>query len=185
MIGLQAFLSSKSCSNLCFLDYSVVPLSLHGPCDNLGTCIFVLLSSVLIHACNFFNLIMIKPKNGFIGVLIAVVLCSLPGCAPSRVNLYDGKDAVKIKHLNYNEGLIISDRVEVWAVNDRFIGSTYVGAITQLAPGLNKIVVHKYFHPGMGPVYEGFATLTAELQPGALLALNGKTDGGEIVVLSH
>src|SRR5476651_1707188 len=128
-------------------------------------------------------LIMTITKNGFIGIFIAFVFCVLSGCAaPSRVNLYDGKDAVKIHHLNHDEGLIVWDRIEVWAVNEKFIGSTYVGATTQLAPGLQKIAIHKYFHPGMGPVYEGFATLTAELRPGALLALNGKTDGGEIVV---
>lgn len=119
----------------------------------------------------------------FFSIFIACTFCVLAGCAaPSRVNLYEGKDAVQIRHLNHDEGLIVWDRVEVWAVNEKFVGSTYVGAMTQVAPGRQKIVIHKYFHPGMGPVYEGFATLIAELRPGALLALNGKTDGGEIVV---
>jgi hypothetical protein len=116
--------------------------------------------------------------------LIALVSALLVGCviAPREVNLYEGNDAIEIRHRKYDEGLTVWDRVEVWAVNEKFIGATYVGATTRLAPGRQKLVIHMYFRRGLGPVYEGFATLMANLTPSARLTLNGKTDGTEIVV---
>jgi hypothetical protein len=115
-------------------------------------------------------------------LIISVSLALLTGCAPSKVVLHQGNDAVVIQHLKSDADRTTWDRVEVWAVDDRFIGPTYVGATTTLAPGDRKLVIHMYFRRGIGPEYEAFAELRALLRPSANLRLNGKVDGTSVIV---
>jgi hypothetical protein len=108
----------------------------------------------------------------------------LPACvtAPSFVSLFEGPDAVQIRHRKFDESYTVWDRIAVVSVDDKFIGSTYVGATTQVAPGDRKLVVRMHFRRGVGAEYEGFATLAAPLPSTARLELNGRVDGTEVEV---
>jgi hypothetical protein len=115
-------------------------------------------------------------------IFACLSLMLLAGCAPSRVVLHQGPDAVVIQHLKSDADLTTWERIEVWAVDDRFIGPTYVGATTTVAPGNRKLVVHMYFKRGFGPEYEAFADLRVSLPTSGRLKLNGKVDGANVVV---
>ena len=115
-------------------------------------------------------------------LLLAIWL--LAGCviAPKEVILYNASDAVIISHLKRDRSYVDFDRIAVWAVGDRKIGPTYVGGMTQLAPGNQALLIHYYTKPGIGPEFEAYVPLSASLPVGARLRLNGKTDGSDAVV---
>jgi hypothetical protein len=117
-------------------------------------------------------------------IFAALLTFALSACvtAPSFVSLFDGPDAVQIRHRKYDESFFVWDRVSVLSVDDKFIGSTYVGATTQLAAGERKLVIRMHFRRGAGAEYEGFATLPASLPTAARLELNGKVDGADVEV---
>lgn len=115
-------------------------------------------------------------------ILVAFAVLVATGCAPSLVVLHEGPDAVEVQHLKTDESYANWDRVEVWAMDGKFIGPTYVGATTKLAPGKHKLVVHMYFRRGIGPEYEAFIDLEAVLPASARLRLNGRVDGANAIV---
>jgi hypothetical protein len=115
----------------------------------------------------------------------ALLACSLlTGCktAPTEVNLYQGPGMVEIRHRHHEEGLLLFDTVEVWGVDNKFIGATYIGAVTRLSPGKHDLIIHRMFKPGISDLYEGYMKLTVDLRPDAHLVMNGKTDGIDNVV---
>lgn len=122
--------------------------------------------------------ITLKTLLGLLAVGVALVGCAI---APSRVTLYEGGDAVEIRHRHVDESFTRWQSVEVHAVDDKFTGPKHVGAVTVLKPGKRKLLVRMFFRPGITPVYEGFVTLSADLSPGSRLVLNGRVDGHTVV----
>jgi hypothetical protein len=115
----------------------------------------------------------------------ALAAGSLSSCviAPKVVDLSTTPESVEVRTKWTEPKRFVWDRIEIVSVNNKFVGSIYVGGSVRMNSGSNLIAAKMTFNRGFdtGP-FEAIASVSVDLPRAGSYAMNGEVNGAEVIL---